>query len=264
MSQLPKVSGFKKNLHYASCFGASIVIIGALFKIQHWPGSDIAIIAGLGTEAVLFILFGLDVPHEEFDWTIPYPELLASGNTHDDPHHVPELPVTEQLDNMLTDAHIDSALIERLGTGLKSLSDSTKNLNDIGNAAVVTNKYIDKMELATNNVSTLSDSFEQASSSLTNIAKSANNSSKISEHVENMSVSLNTLNTSYELQLQSIQQQVDITKQFTTGMQQLTTNISASIEDTAKYREEMAALSSNLTALNNIYGNMLGAMNFKK
>ena len=61
MSKLGKVTGFKRYLHLASCFGASIVIVGALFKIQHWPGANAALIAGLGTEAVLFCLFGIGI-----------------------------------------------------------------------------------------------------------------------------------------------------------------------------------------------------------
>ena len=65
MSKLGKVQGFKRYLHLASCFGASVVIIGALFKIMHWPGASIALIGGLGTEALLFALFGIDIPHEE-------------------------------------------------------------------------------------------------------------------------------------------------------------------------------------------------------
>src|SRR5437016_5346638 len=101
--KLPKVKGFKKYLHLASCFGASIVIIGALFKIQHWPGASAALIGGLGTEAILFCLFGMDIPHEEYDWTLAYPELAGMG-AHEEGHE--ELPITNQLDNLLENAKI--------------------------------------------------------------------------------------------------------------------------------------------------------------
>ena len=65
--KLPKVKGFKKFLHLASCLGASVVILGALFKIMHWPGCNQMLIVGLGTEAFLFALFTSDIPHEEYD-----------------------------------------------------------------------------------------------------------------------------------------------------------------------------------------------------
>ena len=60
--KLPKVKGFKKFLHLSSCLGASVVILGALFKIMHWPGSGPMLILGLGTEAFLFALFASDIP----------------------------------------------------------------------------------------------------------------------------------------------------------------------------------------------------------
>ena len=99
MSKLPKVKGFKRFIHIASCIGASIVILGALFKIMHWPGNSQMLIVGLGTEAVLFCLFASDVPHEEYDWSLAYPELAGIGHEEGDVHS--ELPLTNQLDNLL-------------------------------------------------------------------------------------------------------------------------------------------------------------------
>ena len=115
MSKLPKVTGFKKYLHLASCFGAAIVIVGALFKIMHWPGASAALIGGLGTEAVLFCLFAIDIPHEEYDWSLAYPELGGMGG-HEEEHALESgLPVSAQLDAMLADAKIGPELIESLG-----------------------------------------------------------------------------------------------------------------------------------------------------
>jgi gliding motility-associated protein GldL len=147
MSKLPKITGAKKMLHLASCFGASIVIVGALFKIQHWKGSDVAIIAGLGTEAILFIMFGLDIPHEEYDWTLAYPELGGMGSHEEEAHGVSGLPVSNQLDAMLAEAKIGPELIESLGTGMRSLSDSASKIGDISNATVATNEYVAKRQL---------------------------------------------------------------------------------------------------------------------
>ncbi len=67
--KLPKITGFKKVMHMSTCLGAAVVILGALFKIMHWPGSGPMLIVGLGTEAVLFALFASDIPHEDYDWS---------------------------------------------------------------------------------------------------------------------------------------------------------------------------------------------------
>ena len=64
-------------------FGAAIVIVGAMFKIQHWPGATIALIGGLSIEAILFILGAFEPPHMEVDWSLVYPELAVS---HDEEH----------------------------------------------------------------------------------------------------------------------------------------------------------------------------------
>jgi gliding motility-associated protein GldL len=118
MSKLGKVKGFKRFLHLASCLGASVVILGALFKIMHWPGCNEMLIVGLGTEAFLFGLFASDIPHEEVDWTLAYPEL--AGMAHEETHeHDSSLPVSQQLDNMLENAKIGPELIESLGNGMK-------------------------------------------------------------------------------------------------------------------------------------------------
>ncbi|MDF2450806.1 MAG: hypothetical protein K0S26_310 [Bacteroidota bacterium] len=265
MSKLPKVTGFKKYLHLASCFGASIVIVGALFKIQHWPGSDIAIIAGLGTEAVLFILFGVDIPHEEYDWTLAYPELGGmGGHDEDEQSHDNGLPVSTQLDNMLAEAKIGPELIESLGSGMRSLSDSANKIGDISNATVATNEYVDSVKSASKNVSHLADTYSKAAESISSLAEANDAGTSIGTSLNSVSKNLSALNATYELQLQGSRTHLEATEKFYGGLADLMKNLHDSVDDTKKYRQEMATLSTNLTALNTIYGNMLGAMNFNK
>ncbi len=263
MSKLGKVKGFKRYLHFASCFGASIVIVGALFKIQHWPGANIALIAGLGTEAILFILFGIDIPHEEVDWTLAYPELAGMG--HEEIHHEDEeesnLPVTAQLDNLLADAKIGPELIESLGTSMRSLTDTAGKISDISNATVATNEYVDSVKSAAKNVSQLSDTYSRAADSIANLADGNEVGSSIGDSLTKVSKNLSALNATYELQLQGSQSHLEATSKFYEGLSDLMKNLHDSVDDTKKYRQEMATLSSNLTALNTIYGNMLSAMN---
>jgi gliding motility-associated protein GldL len=264
MSKLPKITGAKKMLHLASCFGASIVIVGALFKIQHWPGSDIAIIAGLGTEAILFIMFGLDIPHEEYDWTLAYPELGGMGSHEEETHGVSGLPVSNQLDTMLAEAKIGPELIESLGTGMRSLSDSASKIGDISNATVATNEYVSSVQSASKNVSHLADTYSKAAASISSLAESNDAGHSIGESLNSVSKNLSALNATYELQLQGSRGHLDATEKFYGGLADLMKNLHDSVEDTKKYRAEMSTLSTNLSALNSIYGNMLGAMNYNK
>lgn len=265
MSKLPKVTGFKKYLHLASCFGASIVIVGALFKIMHWPGCDVALIAGLGTEAILFVLFGMDIPHEEYDWTLAYPELGGMGG-HEDEHEAASghLPVSNQLDVMLAEAKIGPELIESLGAGMRSLSDNASKMGDLSNAHLATNEYVESVKSASKNVSSLADTYHKAAESMVSLASSNDAGASIGDSLGKVSSNLTALNATYELQLQGSRNHLEATEKFYGGLADLMKNLHDSVDDTKKYRQEMSTLSSNLTALNGIYGNMLGAMNYNK
>lgn len=267
MSKLPKVKGFKRYLHLASCLGASIVIIGALFKIMHWPGASIALIGGLGTEAFLFALFAIDIPHEEVDWTLVYPEIAGMGAHHEEKHEEEkheELPLTAQLDNMLEQAKIGPELLESLGSGMKALSDNASKMADITDAHSATSDYVDSVKSAAKNVNTLSDSYNKAAESLMSLSLSHEASETFGDQISKVSKNLAALNASYELQLQGSKEHLSVTGKFYDGLSELMKNLNDSVDDTKKYRHEMSSLSGNLSALNNIYGNMLSAMNFNK
>lgn len=257
--KLPKVKGFKRFLHLSSCLGASVVILGALFKIMHWPGSGPMLILGLGTEAFLFALFASDIPHEEYDWSLAYPELGGMGVEEGGDGHS-ELPISNQLDNLLEDAKIGPALIESLGNGMRSLSENAGKIADISNATVATNEYVDSVKSASRNVSTLADTYSKAASAMSDLANSNDAGYSIGESLNKVSKNLSALNATYELQLQGSKEHLDATSKFYDGLQDLMKNLHDSVDDTKTYRQEMSKLSSNLTALNSIYGNMLSAM----
>ena len=266
MSKMKKVTGFKKYLHLASCLGAAVVIIGALFKIMHWPGASAALIGGLGTEALLFALFAIDIPHEEVDWTLAYPVLAGVGELHHEQEegHDQGLTVSQKLDHELSNAKIGPELMESLREGMESLSNNAKQMADISKANIVTNAYVESVEDAAKNVSNLSNSYSKAAESLMSLSISHDVSQDLGEQINKASKNLAALNASYELQLQESKDHLSVTSRFHDGLSELMKNLNDSVEDTRKYRQEMGNLSSNLSALNNIYGNMLSAMNFNK
>ncbi len=231
---------------------------------MHWPGASAALIAGLGTEALLFVLFGLDIPHEEVDCTLAYPELAGMGREemreHDDDTN---LPITQQLDNLLADAKIGPDLIESLSSGMRNLGDSANKIADISNATAATNEYVDSVKKASDNVSHLSDTYTKAAEAISSLAESNQAGASIGESMSMVSKNLTALNATYELQLQSSRTNLDATTKFYDGLSELMKNLNDSVDDTKRYREEMATLSTNLTALNTVYGNMLSAMNIR-
>jgi gliding motility-associated protein GldL len=172
--------------------------------------------------------------------------------------------ITEQLDNMLEEAKIGPELIESLGTGLKSLSDQANKLTDITDATVATNEYVSSVKSAAHNVGQLSNTYSKAAESLTGLTEASAEGNQVGQQLQSISKNLTELNAVYELQLQGSKEHVKTTTAFHSSLEDMLRNLSDSVEDTKRYRQEIAALSENLQSLNTVYGNMLNAMNFKK
>lgn len=256
----------KKIMGLLYGMGAAVVIVGALFKIQHWPGASAMLILGLSVEALIFAVSAFEPPHTEVDWTLAYPELAG---IEDDAMSKPTRrniggggdAVSQELDKMLEEAKIGPELIESLGRGFQNLSDHTSHLNNISDASVATNEFVDNIKTASTNVEQLSHSYLKASESLTGISVSPEAGNSYSENLLSISSKLSELNNVYELQLNSASQHMETTNKAFEGMSDLITNLNNSVEDTQRYKENIAELSKNLGALNRVYGNMLTAMN---
>ncbi|MCB9194938.1 MAG: gliding motility protein GldL [Flavobacteriales bacterium] len=255
-------------------WGGAIVIVGAMFKITHWPGATVMLIAGLSIEAIIFILSAFEPLHEEVDWTLVYPE-LAMGHQEDAHHALPEvddmieevegsdLSVVEQLDNMLAEAKIEPELIQSLGDGLRSLSATASGMGDLSKATAATDEFVGNIKSASSRVGALSEAYENASTALMGLTNTQEAGASFGEQMTKVSGNLAALNNVYEMQLKGATEHLNATEQMYGGITELMTNLHASLDDTKKYKETMAELSKNLTALNTVYGNMLNAMNVR-
>ncbi len=149
---------FKNFLAKMYGFGASIVILGAMFKILHWTGADAMLIAGLTTEAVIFFFSAFEKPAPEYDWTLVYPELAGvedfdSKNTNALVQQTGS--ITQELDLMLKEANIDEELIRSLGDGLRKFGDAASKLNETIDAASGTQQYNQQITLAAKHMESL-------------------------------------------------------------------------------------------------------------
>ena len=251
---------FKLIMKYIYGWGASIVIVGALFKILHLPGADIMLIVGLLTEAAIFFISAFEPLHEEIDWSIVYPE-LAIGHGDDAHAEKPSgLTPTQELDNMLEDAKIDNDLIASLGEGMRNLSSNANALGEVSGAAGATEEYVSSLKSASTKVSGLSDAYAQASEAVLGLASTQEEGASFGEQMLKVSKNLAALNGVYEMQLKGSSESLEAQQQLQSGIKDLMSNLHDSVEDTRLYKENMAELAKNLTALNTVYGNMLNAM----
>ena len=241
--------------------GAAVVIIGALFKIMHWPFASLFLIIGLSTEAVIFFFSAFEPPHEEYDWSLVYPE-LATGERHEGEEFSKDdnRSITEQLDDMLESAKIEPELIASLGDGMRSLSDQAKQMGQITGAAAATNEYATSLKDASVKVSSLSDSYAKASESLVGLTSNVDAGRNAGESLQKMSQNLSALNEMYEMQLRGSREKLEAANQMFEGMSEMLSNLKNPVEDTKRYKENISVLSDNLAKLNTVYGNMLNAM----
>jgi len=281
ISSLVRSKGFKNFMAKLYGWGASVVIIGALFKINHYPGANEMLVLGLGTEAAIFFFSAFEPPHVEPDWSLVYPELAGmydgySNNELDSMMGGEEhKSVTEELDNMLEEAKIGPELIESLGEGLRNLSENSQKMGDITEATVATSEYTQNMKHAATAIEGLSNSYVKTSEVLNEstikIAKSAESidfseidGTAFNTELTKVSQNLSALNSVYELQLQNSNEQKETFNKVGETMETFLLNLQQSVDNTSKYKDQADELAKNVAALNNVYGNMLTAMNVNR
>ncbi len=258
----------KVVMNFVYGFGAAVVILGAMFKIMHWPGASVMIVTGLTVEAMIFAISAFEPPHEELDWTLVYPELAGLPGEGDHGHSkattaiAAKDSVSQELDRLLEDAKIGPELIESLGAGMRKLSESTNRLGDMADAGAATSEYINNVKKAATTVDQLSDSYVRAAESLTGL--SVEDGASYGEQLQRVSKNLSVLNSVYELQIQGSKDYMESSGQVYSNIAELLNNLNASVEDTRRYKEEIHTLGNNLHALNTVYGNMLSAMNYNR
>ncbi|MDX9728631.1 MAG: gliding motility protein GldL [Bacteroidales bacterium] len=283
LSEIVHTSRWKAFMAKLYGWGASVVIIGALFKIQHFPYAGLLLSVGLITEAVIFFFSAFEPLKEEPDWKLVYPQL--------DPNYSGEEigfaavgggggggygggAGLSQFDKMLADAGITPDVFDKLSSGLKKLTETTNNFNAMGDLAATTNEYATTIKKANESLQGLSESVRQTARSMNDtstVYQAIGESSKTietggrsyHEKLEALNKNLSALNAAYELQLRGANDHVKSSEVVYKGIEGLMKDLSGSADDTKKYREQVAKLNENLGSLNNVYGNMLAAMNVK-
>ncbi len=250
-SELIHSSGWKAFMAKMYGIGASVVILGALFKIQHWPGAGPMLTIGLGAEALIFFFSAFEPLHEDVDWTLVYPELAGMSDDPDELDAVPQRrsrtesyagggggggssAALAKFDQMLESAQITPDLFERLGQGLKNLNTTTSKLADISDASMATNEYVSNIKNAALSVNSLTESLDGSSKNLKGKVDILSEAyQKNSDLIDN---STNQLVSSYD------QLRDSINSEHTTIM-----------EGNKSIGEKLGSINKNLSALNAVY-----------
>lgn len=383
ITEIVQGSGWKNFMKYLYGWGAAVVLLGALFKLQHWPGAGPMLTLGMSVEVIIFFFSAFEPIHDEVDWTLVYPELagmtdeeeirkyrkgtgMDGGMDQDDikeliagvvaattggggaigagaPSGVPgALVFTEKFNKMLENAEISPALFEKVSKGLQKLSETSANLADVSQAAAATSAYTQNIKKASDSmehftqeyqkneqvlgesINILSESFQktagtisesgqnfmggversvnQLEGQLTQAGETVSNrivnsgtevANQISTAATNLSATymqmaeamkangeiissgtggyqdqlqklnknMAALNAAHELHLQGTSEKLKEAQAVYSGVEGMMKKLKESVNETEKYAESVALLNKNIAALNNVYGNMLSAMN---
>lgn len=181
-------------------WGASVVILGAMFKILHWNGADLMLTIGLTTEAIIFFISGFEKPHSEYDWSLVYPELVAMDDDNKSP--------VRELDNMLAKAKVDDELIQSLGDGLRKVNQAANGIGSVVDIADSTKEYSQQVSAAAEKLQDINSLYEdQIRSSVeqseatkkmaANMTSSLDNAEQMRIELEMLKTNLSELNSVY-------------------------------------------------------------------
>ncbi|HEU0137578.1 MAG TPA: gliding motility protein GldL [Flavobacterium sp.] len=197
----------KKAMNFAYGMGAAVVIIGALFKLMHWPGASAMLIIGLGTEALIFGLSAFDPVDKELDWSLVYPELAdgeakAKGaNTKKETPSEAQGLLSQKLDNMLKEAKIDGELMASLGHSIKNFESAAKGIAPTVDSIASTKKYSEELTLAAAQMESLNSLYkvqlESASRNAQINQEVAENNLKLKDQMQSLTSNLSSLNNVY-------------------------------------------------------------------
>lgn len=190
--------------------GAAVVIIGALFKIMHWPFGNEMLILGLVTEAFVFLVSAFEPVDEGYDWSIVYPELSEGSAAMVSPNKK-EVVVEEtkdaqgmlskKLDEMLRDAKVDAALMTSLGDSIRNFEGAAKNISPTVDAMASQKKYSQELTTAATQMETLNSIYKvqvESASKQAEVNKAvAENAGKLRAEMDSLTQNLASLNGVY-------------------------------------------------------------------
>lgn len=250
---------FRTFMPFIYGWGASVVIVGAMFKIMHWPGAGPMLVIGLSTEAVIFFLSVFEAKHDDThfeDWVKVYPQMLNA--TPEPTKKGGASP--KDLAAMMADANISQDVVNKLGQGFQQLTGTVSKMSEIGDATVATKEYVSNVKAASTSITEMNKSYSVTVSAMNEMANATKDAKEYHAQVQNITKNLGALNAVYEMELQDANNHLKAMNKFYANLSNAMQTMSEANKDTQQLKDEMGKLAKNLTTLNSIYGGMVAAM----
>jgi gliding motility-associated protein GldL len=274
----------KRMLNFCYSWGASIVILGAMFKILHLPYGNTMLAVGMITEFFVFFVFGFERPSNDYRWEDVFPVLKSKNpldrpdfaqtpvssimrseaNMEDDDPAVPasnKIPVRinagGRADNAGASINVSEGNSQNLTAGIQKLLDAADRIAEIPQLAEATQKYLEQLSGIAKDM----ENFSAITHSLSNVSDGINRSSQgYVQQMEMLNRNISGLNTIYEVQLRSISSQISAIEHINAGLNRIKELYDGSIVDSSVFRSETEKMAQQLAQLNQVYSRLLQAM----
>jgi gliding motility-associated protein GldL len=233
------------------CVGAAVVIFGAWAKILHLTFANQMLTIGLLTEAAIFLIYAfLPPPGQEMAALAEaLPKMSNSSN-----------PSLNSLDKMMNDADITPANLKKLSEGFQKFGTSVSQIKDVSEVVTATSEYTAKTKEATGALGLMKDAYAKSAATMQSFNDASESTKQFHGQVQVLTKNLGSLNTIYVLELQDTNNHLKAMNNFYSNLATASQAMQGSVEDAKKTQEQIGLLAKNLGNLNQVYGNMLSAM----
>ncbi len=231
--------------------GAAVIIFAAWAKLTHQSFADNMLTIGMWTETAIFLVYaGIEwvkpKRHEEDEQPV---EVVQTGN-----------PALKTMDKMLIDADITPVNLKRLGDNFQKLGTTVSQIGEVGDVVKSTSDFSAKTKEATSAMGLMKEAYVNSASTMVNFNNAADSAKGFHDQVQVLTKNLSSLNTIYELELNESNNHLKSLNGFYGKLAEASQVMMASVDDANKAKTEISTLANNLGKLNQVYGNMLSAM----
>ncbi len=231
------------------CVGAAVVLVGAWSKLLHLPFADTMLTIGLLTEAFIFIVYAFLPPSGSAPAAVA---TVSAGN-----------PALKSMEKMLEEAEINPTNLQKLSAGFQKLGTTVDKMGEVGDVVKSTGDFSANTKNAANAMAMMSGSIEKTSDTLLKFNQASGSAEQFHGQVQSLTKNLASLNAIYELELQDTNTHLKAMNSFFGNMTSVSQAMQGSVDDAKRAQEQIGMLAKNLTNLNNVYGNMLSAMQIR-
>lgn len=232
--------------------GAAVIIFAAWAKLTHKSYADTMLTVGMWTETGIFLVYAI------IEWVVPkrHDEGLAVSEVVEEKKVSP----VKTMEKMMMEADITPFNLKRLSDNFQKFGTTVSQIGEVGDVVKSTSDFSVKTKEATIAMTQMKDAYQNSANTLTSFNGAAESAKGFKEQINLLTKNMSSLNSVYELELTESNNHLKTMNTFYTKMGDASKVMMSTVEDATKTKENMTLLANNLNRLNQVYGNMLSAM----